>query len=153
MNTAPVQLPQIGWREYLASPDLDIRMIKAKVDTAARTSALHSSEVEVYESDEGIKRVRFQAHPMHRDPGFSLACDLPLSSYRSVRNSGGKEEIRPFITLPVIIGEHLFETEISLANRKNMKFRMLLGRTALKGRFVVDSGTSYLLSQRPKVLH
>ncbi len=151
MKSAATDLPQIGWREYLSIPDLDIRVVKAKVDTGARTSALHCSEVEIYNSD-GLQRVRFQAHPIHRDPDFSLPCDLPLSSYRSVRDSGGKEEIRPFVSVPVIIGEHQFETEISLTNRKNMKFRMLLGRTALKGRFLVNSGTSYLLSQRPKVI-
>ncbi len=138
-----VQLPAVGWREWLALPSLGISRIKAKVDTGARTSAIHAFDLELYETEAEEKRVRFKVHPIQGDLETMIECDEIVSEHRSVRDSGGHEEIRPFITIPVTLGPHTWEIEASLTNRDNMKFRMLLGRAAIKNRFVVDSSSSY----------
>lgn len=138
-----VQLPAVGWREWLALPSLGISRIKAKVDTGARTSAIHAFDLELYETEAEEKRVRFKVHPIQGDLETMIECDEIVSEHRSVRDSSGQEEIRPFITIPVTLGPHTWEIEASLTNRDNMKFRMLLGRAAIKNRFVVDSSSSY----------
>lgn len=139
-------LPLIGWREWVSIPAIGIDHIKAKVDTGARTSALHTFDLETYE-ESGESRVRFRVHPFQGDLETVVACDLPVASQRIVRDSGGHEEVRPFIRVPVTFGKTVHEIEISLTNRDNMKFRMLIGRTALKSRFVVDSSRSYLFGR------
>lgn len=131
----------------MSIPDLGIGRIKAKVDTGARTSALHTYGLEIYETKEGEERVRFRVHPIQNNDDYSLECDRKVIGSRSVRDSGGHEEIRPFISVPVVLGEHTWEIEMSLTNRDNMKFRMLLGRTAMKNRFVVHSAASYLVGK------
>lgn len=146
VNPSPPSPVAIGWREWLSIPELGIPRIKAKVDTGARSSCLHTCSLEVYRSG-GASRVRFTVHPLTRRPDFTVDCDCPLSSERLVRDSGGHEEIRPFIRVPVTLGPHTWEVEFSLTNRENMKFRMLLGRTAMKGRFVVNPALSYLVGK------
>ncbi len=143
-------LPIIGWREWLSIPDLNIPHIKAKVDTGARTSCLHTAGLELYTTDSGEDRVRFQVHPDQNSDLRVIDCDWPVDTHKSVRDSGGHEEIRPFIKIPVTLGEHTWEIQFSLTNRDNMKFRMLLGRRAMENRFLVDPVGSYLSSKRPK---
>lgn len=133
----------LGWREWLSIPDLGIRRIKAKIDTGARSSCLHTRGLEVYRDASGEDRVRFSVQPIPLKPGIVNECDRPLLDLRIVRDSGGHEEERPFIRVPVILGPHTWEVEFSLTNRDNMKFRMLLGRTAMKGRFLVNPALSY----------
>lgn len=133
----------LGWREWLSIPDLGIRRIKAKIDTGARSSCLHTRGLEVYRDSSGEDRVRFSVHPLPLKPAVVNECDFPLLDRRIVRDSGGHEEERPFIRVPVVLGRHTWEVEFSLTNRDNMKFRMLLGRTALKGRFLVNPSLSY----------
>ena len=144
----------LGWREWLSIPDLGIRRIKAKIDTGARSSCLHTRALEVYEDPSGTKRVRFSVQPLPLKPGVVNDCDLPLLDLRVVRDSGGHEEERPFIRVPIVLGTHTWEVEFSLTNRDNMKFRMLLGRTAMKGRFLVNPALSYQFGKphrsRPK---
>jgi len=144
------EMKTVGWREWMEIPELGIEHIKAKVDTGARTSALHTFGLEVYESDSGEQRVKFQVHPLQYDSEKFVECDCPVHSSRSVRDSGGHEEIRPFIKVPVVIADFTWEVEMSLTNRDNMKFRMLLGRTALSGEFLVDPSKSYLISKKFK---
>lgn len=151
MNTkktedSPPQL--IGWREWLEIPELGIEHIKAKVDTGARTSALHTFGLRVYETDNDEQRVKFKVHPLQYDNEKFISCDFPVHSTRSVRDSGGHQEIRPFIKVPVTIAGFTWDVEMSLTKRDNMKFRMLLGRTALAGNFLVDPEKSYLISKR-----
>lgn len=151
MNEEIVNLPALGWREWVSLPSLGLPLIKAKVDTGARTSALHTFDLELYEGDAGEERVRFKVHPVQDNVDTVIECDALVTSSRSVRDSGGHEEIRPFITVPVQLGDHQWEIEVSLTNRDNMKFRMLLGRTAIKNRFVVDSGSSYRIGKEQSV--
>lgn len=131
----------------MSIPSLGIDRIKAKIDTGARTSALHTFGLDIYETDSGEQRVSFRVHPIQRNEQKVVECDAAVIGSRSVRDSGGHEEIRPFISVPVVLGEHVWEIEMSLTNRDNMKFRMLLGRTAMRNRFVVHPAASYLLGK------
>jgi len=145
VNPTCSNLDIIGWREWLSIPELGIPRIKAKVDTGARTSCLHTCGLEIYEGQGGEERVRFTVHPLQRKPDYAVECDRPLLNQRQVKDSGGHEEVRPFISVPVTLGPLTWEVEFSLTNRDNMKFRMLLGRTAMKDRFLVNPYLSYQL--------
>lgn len=140
----------IGWREWLKLPDLGIERIKAKVDTGARTSSLHASNIR-FENRGGQKYVLFEVHPLQRDSHRQAVCEAPLLEWRYVRNSGGKRTLRPVIETVVEIGEHAHVVELTLISRDEMGFRMLLGRQAIKSDYWVDPARSYLLRRdRPK---
>lgn len=134
----------IGWREWLSLPDLGIPGIRAKIDTGARSSALHTHDYEVFQRD-GQEFVRFHLHPLPKRRRVELACEAPLLGYRNVKNSGGYSQNRPFIRTRACIGNFVWEIDLSLTNRENMKFRMLLGRAALAEHFMVESSASYRL--------
>ncbi|MDT8375392.1 MAG: RimK/LysX family protein [Mariprofundaceae bacterium] len=136
----------LGWREWLALPELGIEQIKAKVDTGARTSALHTFELETF-SEGGIARVRFSIHPDQHDLSIVRECVAELVDERNVTDSGGHHELRPVILTPIYLGGITKNIEITLTNRESMKFRMLLGRTAMCGSFTVDPERSYLLGK------
>jgi hypothetical protein len=137
----------IGWREWIAFPALGIDRIKAKVDTGARTSALHAFFVERFERD-GEGWVRFSIHPKQNDTDTVIDCEAPLADQRVVRDSGGHEEYRYVISTEVLLGDRTHQVEVTLTDRDSMQFRCLLGRTAIKGQYLVDSGRSYLLGRK-----
>jgi hypothetical protein len=139
------QLPLIGWREWLVLPDLGITAIKAKIDTGARSSALHAFHVQPIERD-GQPWVRFQVHPLQRNSDRTLTAEAPLLDEREVRNSGGHAERRPVIQTRVTLNGQHWPIELTLTNRDVMGFRMLLGRQAVRHKFWVDPGRSYLQS-------
>ncbi len=136
-------LPQIGWREWISLPDLSVPAVKAKVDSGARSSALHTHDYEVYE-ESGLTMVRFHLHPLKDRENLELSCVAPVKEFREVRDSGGHAERRPFISTKAKIGDWEWEIELSLTNRESMKFRMLLGRSAIAGKFLIESSQSYL---------
>ena len=133
----------IGWREWASLPELGLSHIKAKVDTGAKTSALHAFYVEQFLRD-GCPWVKFSVHPLQSSEQV-VHCEAPVKDVRRVTDSGGHAEMRPVIETQLWLGDEARIIEITLTNRETMLFRMLLGRSALKRRFVVDSGKSFLL--------
>lgn len=136
----------VGWREWLALPELGIDKIKAKVDTGARTSALHAFSVEeFFQNDQ--RMVRFKIHPQQKNNKLVVTCESKVLDIRNVTDSGGHIEKRFVIETAVRIGSNEFPIEITLTDRDSMKFRMLLGRTALNKRYIVDPSLSYVTSK------
>ncbi len=141
----------LGWREWLSLPELGIPAIKAKVDTGAKTSALHAFSVEPFQED-GIAKVRFQIHPLQKQTDTIVTCEAVIADQRKVCDSGGHSENRYVICTTLVLGGVSLQTELTLTDRDTMQFRMLLGRSALKGNFIVDSGASYLAGRiSPKI--
>jgi hypothetical protein len=141
-------LAAIGWREWLSLPQLGIPHLKAKVDTGARTSALHACYVEPY-LEQGIRMVRFGIHPQQRRTDIIIECTAVVRDRRKVTDSGGHREKRYVIETLATLGNVTWTLELTLTNRDSMRFRMLLGRTAMEDRFVVNPSDSYLLGVRP----
>lgn len=138
----------IGWREWVSLPELGIEHIKAKIDTGARTSALHAFGVRAF-TKQGKKLVRFKIHPYQRKKDVVVECVAPVIDKRWVTDSGGHREQRYVIESSVKLGEQVWPIELTLTNRESMKFRMLLGRTAMKGWLIVNPGRSYMIGKKP----
>lgn len=136
----------LGWREWVALPDLDISQIKAKVDTGARTSCLHTFRTEPYTAN-GERRVKFWVHPVQNDMHKMVECDARVLDERNVSDSGGHEELRMVIETTLVVGNKAWPIEMTLTNRDSMRFRMLLGRTAMSGRAVVYPEASYIAGE------
>lgn len=146
-SPSPKLPPTIGWREWAALPDLGIGAIKAKVDTGARTSVIHAYKIVPFRRA-GALWIRFELHPLQRSDAMKVACEALAVDERRVRNSGGGVEHRYIIRTSLQLGDRTWPIELALANRDQMGFRMLLGRTALEHRVLVEPGRSYLLGKR-----
>ncbi len=142
----PFKRKVIGWREFVALPDLGIAAIKVKVDSGARTSALHATKIRYLEKSDGQTWVSFVV-TAHLSPRQSLRVRAPLVEQRVVKSSMGHSSLRPVILTHVQLGSELWPIEVTLVNRDPMGFRMLLGRQALKGKFLVHPARSFIQSK------
>ena len=164
----PAARTPVGWREWVALPELPLPewrrdaadqaagardpggpRLKAKVDTGARTSSLHAFDVETFERD-GVDLVRFSLHPRQKSAKRAVPCEAELLGVREVKSSNGVVQARPVVLTHAVVCGKRFPLELTLANRDAMGFRMLLGREALRGRFVVDPAASYLGGKPPR---
>jgi len=148
MNHKKPGLPVIGWREWVGLPNFGIKAIKVKVDTGARSSSLHVFEQQVFERD-NVQWVRFKIHPVQRNRNKTVKAEARILEFRSVRSSSGVASLRPVILTNVKLLDITWPVELTLASRDEMGFRMLLGREAFRGRFLVDAGKSFY-GGRPK---
>lgn len=146
----PQDPTRAGWREWLALPDLGIPAIKAKLDTGARTSALHAFFTESYR-ERGCSLIRFGVRPLQRRQKLTKICTAPILDQRLVSDSGGHRETRWVIATTARLGEDEWTLELTLTDRDSMLFRMLLGRSAMSGRLVVDPQASYLVGPKPNL--
>jgi hypothetical protein len=140
-NTQPNAI--IGWKEWIGLPDLGIPAVKAKIDTGARTSALHIFDLEEFVAN-GRRMVRFGIQPLQRRKDIQRFCEAPVLETRRVKDSGGHIEKRYVIRTTAVMGAVSWPIDITLTNRDLMLFRMLLGRKAIENRFLIDPGRLYL---------
>lgn len=141
--------PLIGWREWVSLPDLGIPKIKAKVDTGARTSALHAFRLEPF-TENSQKKIRFDIHPLQHNKEQIIRCTADVIDKRLVTDSGGHGEERYVIYTTITIAGQTWAIEITLTERENMLFRMLLGRSALRNRFIVNPARSFITTKAHK---
>lgn len=148
MPSSPSDQLVIGWREWVSLPDLGLTRVKAKIDTGARTSALHAFRVERFR-ERGAPWARLHVHPRQRDTETVAIVEVPIVDQRSVSDSGGHREKRIVIQSMLRLGEVEWPIELTVTNRDTMLFRMLLGRTAMAGKVMVDPRRSYLAGKSP----
>lgn len=142
----------IGWKEYLALPEMGIRRLKAKIDTGARTSALHVRSFTVVETlDDGTEVAEVETEPDRRRPGQIVTSRVRILRHLRVIDSGGHPELRPLIETELALGPVRKRIRLTLTDRSGMLFRMILGRKALEGDFVVDVARKYLQRSRRRL--
>lgn len=145
-----VQNKIIGWREWVGLPGLNIRRIKAKIDSGARSSSLHAFDIEEYTAD-GQQFVKFKVYTRQRTGSFVVESSARVVEFREIKSSSGHVTERPVILTEVEILDRKWPIELTLADRNQMGFRMLLGREAIRGKFLIDSDLSYCGGKRRKL--
>jgi hypothetical protein len=136
----------IGWRERVSLPDFGVTGIKVKVDSGAQTSSIHAFRPRFSQRDDG-EWVSFEIHPRRRSRKDAVRVSAKVLTHRWIRSSNGKRELRPVITTTMTLAGEVFEAEMTLANRHLMAYRMILGRSAMRGRFSIDPGKSYVFGE------
>jgi len=139
----------LGWREWVTLSDWNVSHLKAKVDTGARTSSLHAFDLEWFQLGDA-PWVRFEIHPWQRSTSDAIVAEAPVVSTRDIKSSSGLVDHRPVVRTSLVIGGCSIDAEITLTRRDEMGFRMLVGREAIRNRFLVDPGVSYLGGRPPK---
>lgn len=134
----------IGWREWVSLPQLGVPSIKAKIDTGARTSALHVSHIHRIP---GTNRIEFKIHPLQKHSQPETIATAEMIEERSIKSSNGETSLRPVILTDLKVGDRSFPIELTLVNRDMMGFRMLLGREAIRKRYLVNPGKSFLTNK------
>lgn len=138
-----------GWREWVGLPGLAIRSIKAKFDSGARSSCLHAFDTELFERGD-CEWVRFAVHPIQRNDEKVVWCEAPILDRRLVRSSNGVVSQRVVIRTELSIFGEVWPIDVTLHNRDAMGFRMLIGREAVRGRFIIDPGGSFYAGRPAK---
>ncbi|PPD41490.1 MAG: ATP-dependent zinc protease, partial [Methylobacter sp.] len=136
-------LPMLGWREWVGLPNFNIMQIKAKIDTGARSSALHAFAIDPYRKG-GERWVMFAIHPIQKNTDVAIECHAPVKDRRVVSDSGGHKQLRYVIDTQLVVGQSVITAEMTLTNRDSMLFRLLIGRTAMDKRFIIAPNASYL---------
>ncbi|NQW19377.1 MAG: ATP-dependent zinc protease [Chloroflexi bacterium] len=136
-------IKSIGWRERVSFPDFEVVGVKAKVDSGAQTSAIHAFRPRFSQKEDG-EWVSFEIYPRRRSTKDAVRVKAKVLAHRWIRSSNGKRELRPVIETTMCLGGESFKAEMTLANRHLMAYRMILGRSALRGRFIIDPSKSYL---------
>jgi hypothetical protein len=144
MKEQKIDFEFVGWRESVGLPIFKLMDLKAKIDTGAKTSALHADDIE-YVTEKGKKYVKFS---ILTDEGKKRHVKTRFIEEREIKSSTGQKTIRPVVKTMILMGKNEFEIEITLINRDLMGFKMLIGREALKGRFLINPARSYLLNDR-----
>lgn len=138
-----------GWREWVSLPGAGVPWIKAKLDTGARTSSLHAFDLEELRRDD-VPTVRFGVHPWQNSDEDAVIVECPVHDRRSVRSSSGHTEERIVVLMHVVLLDRTMTAEVTLTNRDEMGFRMLIGREALRQGFIVDSARSFVGGRAPR---
>jgi len=150
MSTIPITekepLLSIGWNEWCALPHLNIPAIKAKIDTGAKTSALHAFNIHTF-YNQGQAYVQFDIHPLQRNQKKSITCCAPVADQRYIMSSNGHKEHRLVIETTLALSNKQWPIELTLSNRDPLKFRMLLGRQALENQVIIDPAHSLKLGR------
>lgn len=137
----------IGWEEWVTFPALGLPAVKAKIDTGAKTSALHATDIKPFEKN-GERFIRFTVHPIQKNREIEKTCEAPLVDYRFVTSSNGRKEKRYVISTEFIIGNDAFTANLTLTSRFGMSFRMLLGKEAMiKGKMIIDPSKKFLMGK------
>ncbi|MEX6634645.1 ATP-dependent zinc protease family protein [Hyphococcus lacteus] len=136
----------IGWREWVDLPDLEVHHVNAKIDTGAKSSAIHAFKIKEV-LIEGVPHVEFYLHPVQRRKRPEVLCCVPIAGRRIIRSSNGQEEERYVVETHLKMGEATLKIDLTLTNRDAMGFRLLIGRDALRRKFMIDPGASYLLDR------
>jgi len=131
----------IGWSETVSFPNFKLKNLKAKIDTGAKTSALHAEEIEHMT----IKGKKYVSFVFLTDEGKRRIIKAPLIEERIIKSSTGNQTLRPVVKTTIKLGRHEYEIELTLIDRNLMGFKMLLGREALKNRFVINPARAHLL--------
>ena len=147
-TTADSPLILAGWREWVSLPGVDVAWVKAKLDTGARSSAIHAFDLED-ELRDGERWVRFWVHPWQATDADATRVECPVLDTREVRSSSGHAEERYVVAMDVTLMGRTIPTEMTLARRDEMGFRCLVGREALRQGFAVDPASSYLGGRPP----
>jgi hypothetical protein len=144
MKKKLIEQKLIGWREWVALPALGIPRIKTKIDTGARTSSLHAFSLNLFQEN-GKQKIRFEMHPFQKNQEIIVSCVADIIDKRPITDSGGHREERYVICTPLAIGGEIWPIEITLTERDNMLFRMLLGRRAIRRKFIINPAKSFLI--------
>lgn len=150
MTEPPYSSTIVGWREWVTLPGAGVPWIKAKIDTGARTSSLHAFDVEEFRDDDGADSVRFGVRPWQDSDEDAVVVECPVHDRRTVRSSSGHSEERIVVLMDVTLHGRTSTVEITLSNRDEMGFRMLIGREALRDGFLVAAGESFLGGRAPR---
>lgn len=133
----PSEYLLVGWQEWCILPKLGIPAIKAKIDTGAKTSAIHAFNIQLFYTND-IPHVRFEIYPLQGRHAFAKTCTAVVIDQRLVMSSNGHKELRYVIMTPIVLAGTMWEIEVTLSNRDPLTFRMLLGREALQSKVIID---------------
>lgn len=136
--------PVIGWREWVHLPQLGDLAVKAKVDTGARSSALHAHKLKHYVDEQGVEKVSFEIWPLQDSHKMANTFSLPVHESRWIKSSNGHTSYRPVVIVNITLMDQTWPIELTLTNRDEMGFRMLIGRQAIRRKMLVDAGKSFL---------